>query len=109
MEAELQNFKSHSILCAKAELRDLKPKLFVWKWNCRTSSRSIFLVWKRNYGTSKYYSVCGSGVSGLKFTQHSMCRSGTAELKVSVETELIMCRTECALDVHMKCTPFVKD
>ena len=26
MEAELQNFKSHSILCAKAELRDLKPK-----------------------------------------------------------------------------------
>ena len=27
MGAELQNFKSHNILCAKAELRDLKPKL----------------------------------------------------------------------------------
>ena len=27
MKAELQNFRSHNILCAKAELRDLKPKL----------------------------------------------------------------------------------
>ena len=48
-----RNFKSQDILCAEAELRDLKVKALVWKWNCETSSRTKFIVWKRNCVTSK--------------------------------------------------------
>ena len=58
----------------------LETKALVWKWNCGTSSRSIFLVWKRNYETTKHYSSCRSGISYLKFTQHSES-FGTVELK----------------------------
>ena len=47
------NFKSQDILCAEAELRDLKVKALVWKRNCETSSRTKFIVWKRNCVTSK--------------------------------------------------------
>ena len=64
-------------------LRD-EAKALVWKGNCGTISRSIFLVWKRNYGTSKHYSLCGSGILDLKVTQYSMCGSGAAELNVAV-------------------------
>ena len=62
----------------------LESKARVWKRNCRTSSRSTFLVWKLNYGTSKHYSLCGRGIADIKVTQYSMCVRGTAELKVSV-------------------------
>ena len=48
-----RNFKSQDILCAEAELRDLKVKALVWKRNCETSSRIKFIVWKRNCVTSK--------------------------------------------------------
>ena len=48
-----RNFKSQDILCAEAELRDLKVKALVWKRNCETSSRTKFIVWKRNCVTSK--------------------------------------------------------
>ena len=45
-----RNFKSQDILCAEAELQDLKVKALVWKRNCETSSRT---KWKRNCVTSK--------------------------------------------------------
>ena len=48
-----RNFKSQDILCAEAELRDLKVKALVWKRNCETSSRTKFIVWKRYCVTSK--------------------------------------------------------
>ena len=48
-----RNFKSQDILCAEAELRDLKVKALVWKRNCETSSRTKFIVWKRNCVTFK--------------------------------------------------------
>ena len=48
-----RNFKSQDILCAEAELRDLKVKALVWKQKCETSSRTKFIVWKRNCVTSK--------------------------------------------------------
>ena len=48
-----RNFKSQDILCAEAELRDLKVKALVWKRNCETSSHTKFIVWKRNCVTSK--------------------------------------------------------
>ena len=48
-----RNFKSQDILCAEAELWDLKVKALVWKRNCETSSRTKFIVWKRNCVTSK--------------------------------------------------------
>ena len=48
-----RNFKSQDILCAEAELRDLKVKALVWKRNCETSSRTKFIVWKRSCVTSK--------------------------------------------------------
>ena len=54
-----RNFKSQDILCAEAELRDLKVKALVWKRNCETSSRTKFIVWKRNCVTSKsQYFLC---------------------------------------------------
>ena len=48
-----RNFKSQDILCAEAELRDLKVKALVWKRNCETSSHTKFIVWKQNCVTSK--------------------------------------------------------
>ena len=48
-----RNFKLQDILCAEAELRDLKVKALVWKRNCETSSRTKFIVWKRNCVTFK--------------------------------------------------------
>ena len=54
-----RNFKSQDILCAEAELQDLKVKALVWKRNCETSSRTKFIVWKRNCVTSKsHYFPC---------------------------------------------------
>ena len=87
-----RNFKSQDILCAEAELRDLKVKALVWKRNCETSSRTKFIVWKRNCVTSKSqyfpcaeaerqvagYSLCGGGIAGLK--SQSSCTE--AELQV---------------------------
>ena len=59
----------------------LEAKALVWKPNLGTSSHSLFIVRERNYGTSKHYSLCGSGISDLKVTQYSMCGSGNANLK----------------------------
>ena len=80
MEAELQNFVTKYSVC-EGGIAGLEAKA----WNCETSSRSIFLVWKRNYGTAKHYSLFGSEMSDHKLIQHSMYGSGTAELKVSVQ------------------------
>ena len=51
MEAELQIFKSHNILCAKAELLDLKSKLLC---GSGTAERQVAV-----------YFQCGSGTTGL--------------------------------------------
>ena len=51
MGSELQNFKSHNILCAKAELRDLKPKLLC---GSGTAERQVAV-----------YVLCGSRTTGL--------------------------------------------
>ena len=74
--AKLRNFKSQIVLCAKADLRDivyslcrsetaelqvteyslcgggtarLKVKALVWKRNCKTSSRTKFIVWPQYF------------------------------------------------------------
>ena len=72
-----RNFKSQAILCAEAELQDLKVKALVWKRNCETSSRTKFIGWKRNCVTSKsqYFPFQSSQV-----THYSVCGTGTAEL-----------------------------
>ena len=49
-----------------------EAKALVWKRNCSTPGRSIFLVWKWNYGTSKHYSLCGSGIADLK-SHNNLC------------------------------------
>ena len=51
MDAELQNFKSHNILCAKAELRDMKPRLLL---GSATAERQVAV-----------YFLCGSGTTRL--------------------------------------------
>ena len=51
MEAALQNFKSHNILCARAELRDLKPKPL-----CGSGTAELQVA---------VYFLCGSGKTGL--------------------------------------------
>ena len=78
----------------------LEAKALVRMWNSGTSSRSTFLMWKRNYGTSKHYSLSGSGMSDLKVTQHSMCGSGTAGLKVSVQWRQNIKYRMCTWYVH---------
>ena len=44
MEAELQNFKSHNILCAKAELRDLTPNLLCGSGTAERQAAVFFCV-----------------------------------------------------------------
>ena len=51
VEADLQNFKSYNILCAKTELRDLKPKLLC---GSGTAERQVAV-----------YFLCGSEITGL--------------------------------------------
>ena len=51
MEAELQKFKSHNIPCAKAEFRDLNPKLLC---GCGTTEHQVAV-----------YFLCGSGTTEL--------------------------------------------
>ena len=53
----------------EAELRNVKSQL-------------KFLLWKRNYGTSKHNSLCKSEISDLNVTQYSICRSGTESLSI---------------------------
>ena len=82
MEAELQNIKSHNILCAKAELRDLKPNLL-----CGSGTAECQVA---------VYFLCGSGTTGLPSiipcaeaecqalnSHNSLCAE--AEFKVSVQ------------------------
>ena len=77
-----RNFRSQDILCAEAELRDLKVKALVWKRNCETSSRTKFIVWKRNCVTSKsqYFPCAEAELRHFRVTHYSVCGSGTAEL-----------------------------
>ena len=51
--SETMELKSQNILCAEAELRDLKSKLLYGSGTAKTSSRTKFIVWKRNCVTSK--------------------------------------------------------
>ena len=64
MEAELQNFKSHNILCAKAELRDMEPKL-----------------------------LCGSGTAERRVAIYFLCRSGTTILPNIIPCAEAECQT----------------
>ena len=82
MEAELQNFKLHNILCAKVELWDLKPKLLCGNGTAEHQVAIFFL--------------CGSGTTGLPsiipyvepeiqtLNSHNIL-CAEAELKVSVQ------------------------
>ena len=80
-----RNFKSQDILCAEAELRDLKVKTLVWKRNCETSSRTKFYCMEaelRNFQVT-VFSLCGSGIAPFQSSQvthYSVYGSGTAEL-----------------------------
>ena len=64
MEAELQNFKSHNIPCAKVELRDLKPKL-----------------------------LCGSGTAERHVAVYFSCGCGTTELPSIIPCAEAECQT----------------
>ena len=70
-------------LYAKAELRDLKPKLLC---GSGTTERKVAVYFLCGSGTTDFQALflVRSGIADLKVTQYSMCGSGTAELKVSV-------------------------
>ena len=104
-EVECQTLKSHNILCAEVELRNLKVSV-QWKQNLKYRMCSlmctrvlpyfclhcIFLVQRLNCGTAelqdKEYSVCGSRTAELKVATYSLSGSGTVELQV---TEYSVC------------------
>ena len=64
MEVELQKFKSQNIMCAKAEMRDLKPKI-----------------------------LCGSGTAELQIAVYFMCGSGTTGLPSIIHCAEAECQT----------------
>ena len=49
----MRNFKSQNILCAEAELRDLKSKLLYGSGTAKLPSHSMFLVRKQNCAISE--------------------------------------------------------
>ena len=80
------NFKSQNILCAEAELRDLKSKLLYGRGTAKLPSHSIselqvtlFCMRKRNFKSQ--YIPCAE--VELQAKEYSMCGSGTAELQVT--------------------------
>ena len=107
-EVECQTLKSHNILCAEVELRNLKVSV-QWKQNLKYRMCSlmctrvlpyfclhcIFLVQRLNCGTAelqdKEYSVCGSRTAELKVATYSLSGSGTVELQV---TEYSVCGSD---------------
>ena len=65
-----RNFKSQDILCAEAELRDLKSQSSCMEAELRNFQVTVF-------------SLCGSGIAPFQSSQvthYSVCGSGTAEL-----------------------------
>ena len=95
-----RNFKSQGILCAEAELRDLKVKALVWKRNCETSKSQYFPCAEaelRHFRAPKshtflyaepelrnfksQYIPCAE--AELHTKEYSMCGSGNAELQVT--------------------------
>ena len=72
------------ILCAKAELRDLKPKLLC---GSGTAERQVAVYFLCGSGTTELPSIipCAEAeLQTLKSHNILMCGGGTAELKVSV-------------------------
>ena len=72
------------ILCATAELRDLKPKLLC---GSGTAERQVAVYFLCGSGTTELPSIipCAEAeLQTLKSHKYSMCGRGTAELKVSV-------------------------
>ena len=96
MEAELQNFKSHNILCATVELRDLKPKHLC---GIGTAERQVAV-----------YYLCGSGTTGLSSIipgAEAECQTNSynilcaeVELKVSVQWRQNLKYRICTLCAH---------
>ena len=87
MEAELQNFKSHSILCAKAELPDLKPKLLC---GGGTAERQVAV-----------YFLCGSGTTGLPSIipcAEADCQPLNSHNILYAEAELRNLKSQCSED-----------
>ena len=72
-------------VCAKAELRALKPKLLC---GSGTAERQVAVYFLRGSGTTEFPStfLVRKGISDLKVTQYSMCGSGTARLEVAVHS-----------------------
>ena len=68
-----------NILCAKAKLWDLKPKL---SCGSGTAERQVAVYFLCGGGTTELPS--GSGILDFKVIQYFMSGSGTAEIKVSV-------------------------
>ena len=70
-------------LCAKAQLRDLKPKLLC---GSRTAERQVAVYFLCGSGTTKLPSIipCAEAELQTLKTYNILCGSGTAELKVSV-------------------------
>ena len=82
MEAELQNFKSYNILCAKAELWDLEPKLLCGSGNAE-SQVTVYFV--RGSGTTGLPSIipCAEVECQTLNSHNILCAE--AELKVLVQ------------------------
>ena len=95
-----RNFKSQDILCAEAELRDLKVKALVWKLNCVTSNSQYFPCAEaelRHFRAPKSHNILYAEPElrnfksqyipcaevELQAKEYSMCGSGNAELQVT--------------------------
>ena len=82
MKTELQNFKSHNILCAKAELWDLVPKLLC---GSGTAERQVEVYFLCGSGTTKRPSIipCVEAECQTLNSHNILCAE--AEPKVSVQ------------------------
>ena len=68
-------------VCAKAEMRDLEPKLLCGNGTAERQVAVYFFAW---IGTTEFPSIISC--ADLKVTQYSMCGSGTAGLEVAVHS-----------------------
>ena len=70
----MRNFKSQNILCAEAELRDLKSKLLHGSGTAKLLSRTKFIVWKRNCVTSKpqYFPCAEAELHHFRTPSHTL-------------------------------------
>ena len=87
MDAELQNFtlKSHNIPCAKAELRDLKPKLFCGSGRAERQVAVYFLCGSGNTGLPSI--ICCAEAECQTLNSHNIlcAEADLRNLKVSVQ------------------------